>query len=250
MKTWHENDEFWETMAPMMFGEERWAAAPVEIDQVILLLGVSPGAAILDLCCGPGRHSLELARRGFRVTGVDRTAAYLEKARKEATGEGLDIEFVQDDMRHFCRPSVFDSAMMMSTSFGYFENPAENRQVLANVYRSLKDQGTLILDVMGKEVLARIFSERDWSEHDGVVLLQERKVVRDWSWMENRWILFRNQERHEFKVSHWLYSATELSALLKECGFGSVDVYGSLEGVSYDHRARRLVVVAHKRGAA
>jgi len=246
METWHENDDFWETMAPSMFSEERWDAAPVEIDQAISLLGVDPKGAILDLCCGPGRHSLELARRGFRVTGVDRTTAYLEKARKQAEREGLAIEFVQDDMRRFCRPDTFDSVMMMFTSFGYFEKPAENRQVLANAYRSLKNQGTLVIEMMGKEVLARIFLERDWHEHDGVIFLQERKVNKNWSWIENRWIMLEGQNRREFKVSHWIYSAAELSALLKKCGFSSVDVYGDLEGAPYDHTAKRLVAVAHK----
>jgi hypothetical protein len=149
-------------------------------------------------------------------------------------------------MRRFCRPQAFDAAVSLFTSFGYFEDPAENRQVLANIRDSLRDEGSLILEMMGKEVLARIFRERDWSEQDGILFLEERKVSKDWSWMENRWILLRGQERREFEVSHWLYSATELSAMLKECGFSSVDVYGDLEGAPYDHRARRLVVVAHR----
>jgi len=246
MKSWYEDNEFWETMAHIIFSERHWAAAPVEIDQVISLLGCQAEATILDLCCGPGRHSLELARRGYHVTGVDRTAAYIEKARREAKREGLAIEFVQDDMRHFCRPSTFDVAMMMSTSFGYFEDPAENRQVLTNVYRSLKGQGTFILDVIGKEVLARVFRERDWSEHNGVILLQERKVVSNWTRMESRWIVLQGQEQHEFRVSHWLYSATELSVLLWEGGFGLIDVYGDFDGIPYDHTARKLVAMARK----
>lgn len=245
MKAWHESDDFWEATAPIMFGNQRWEAAPVEVDQVVRLLGVSPGATILDLCCGPGRHSLEFARRGFSVTGVDRTAVYIERAQEQAAAEGLAVEFVQEDMRRFCRPHAFDAAVSLFTSFGYFEDPAENRQVLANVRDSLRDEGSLILEMMGKEVLARIFRERDWGEQDGILFLEERKVSKNWSWMENRWVLLRGQERREFEVSHWLYSAAELSAMLKECGFSSVDVYGDLEGAPYDHRARRLVVVAH-----
>ncbi len=247
MKIWHESDNFWETMAPFLFSERRWESASTEIDRTITLLGVEPGAAILDLCCGPGRHSLELARRGYHVTGVDRTAAYLEQARQQAEKEELTIELVQEDMRHFCKPNTFAGAMMMYTSFGYFEDQAENRQVLINVYRSLKDQGALIMDMMGKEVLARIFRERDWEEVDDAIILQQRQVSKDWSWVENRWIALRGQERYEAEVSHWIYSAAELSGMLKECGFSSVDVYGDLEGAPYDHTAKRLVVVAHKR---
>lgn len=245
-RTWHEDDEFWETMAPMMFAERRWTAAAVEVDQVISLLDARPGDTILDLCCGPGRHSLELARRGFRVTGVDRTAAYIRRAQERADRERLTVEFVQGDMRRFCRPSAFNAAMLMFTSFGYFEDPAENRRVLVNVHQSLKDKGSLLLDMMGKEVLARVFRERDWSEQGDTILLQERRVSRDWSWMENRWILLRGPERHEFRVCHWLYSAAELTSLLGEVGFTSTDIYGGFEGTPYDHTAGRLVAVAHK----
>jgi SAM-dependent methyltransferase len=130
METWHKSDSFWETMAPFLFSERPWESAATEIDPTTALLGVEPGAAILDMCCGPGRYSLELARRGYRVTGVDRTTAYLGQARQQAEEEGLTLEFVEDDMRHFCRPGAFEGAMMMYTSFGYFEDPAENRQVL------------------------------------------------------------------------------------------------------------------------
>ena len=246
MGTWHESDDFWAATAPMMFGKQRWDAAQDEIDQVVRLLGIGSEAAILDLCCGPGRHSLELARRGFSVTGVDRTTVFIEKARKQAEEEGLSVEFVQEDMRDFRRPNAFDAAISLFTSFGYFEDPVENHRVLVNICDSLKDEGMLILEMMGKEVLARIFRERDWSEQHGALFLEERKVSKDWSWMENRWIILRGQERREFEISHWLYSAAELSAMARECGFGSVEVYGSLEGTPYDHTAGRLVVVAHK----
>jgi SAM-dependent methyltransferase len=246
MKAWYEKDEFWETVANLMFAGPRWAAAPVEIEEVVALLSVKAPAAILDLCCGPGRHSLELARRGFRVTGVDRTLSYLEKARQQAAEEKLEVEFVQEDMRRFSRPEAFDGVINLFTSFGYFENPAEDRQVLVNLHRSLKPGGALVMDSVGKEVLARIFRERDWREEDGVILLEERRISKDWSWIDNRWILLKDQSRQEFRVSHRLYSAAEMTALLKGCGFDSVEIYGDLTGVPYDHTANRLVAVARK----
>lgn len=245
-KTWHENDGFWEMVAPFMFSENNWAAAPAEVDQVIALLDLSPGAVILDLGCGPGRHSLELARRGFCVTGVDRTALYLEQAQRRAEGEGLTIEFVQEDMRRFRRPDTFDAALSLFTSFGYFDTAEENQQVLANVHSSLKDGGKLIMELMGKEVLARVFQARDWQEQDGVFFLQERHVSDNWTRMANRWILLTEQAQYDFRVSHWIYSAAELSAMLRDSGFSSVDAYGGTGGTPYDHTARRLVLVARK----
>ena len=83
-KPWHEQDTFWDTVAPTMFTQQRWKDAPAEVKQVVSLLGIEPGVHILDLCCGVGRHSLELARRGFCVTGVDRTRPYLDRASGQA----------------------------------------------------------------------------------------------------------------------------------------------------------------------
>ena len=136
---------------------------------------------------------------------------------------------------------------MMFTSFGYFKDPQENQQVLENVAASLKEDGALIIDMMGKEVLARIFIARDWNEmENGLFFLTERRVSNNWSWMENRWIMLCGEERYEFEVNHWLYSATELAGMLKHAGFRTVDIYGDLEGAPYDHLARRLVAVACK----
>jgi len=243
---WYKQDTFWETVAPTLFTQRRWSEAPVEVGQVVALLGIEPGAHVLDLCCGVGRHSLDLARRGFQVTGVDRTRPYLDRAARQAEAEGLEIEFVQSDMRSFCRPDAFDAVVNLFTSFGYFEDPEDDRQVALNVCRSLKSGGAFLIDMMGKEILARIFRERDWYEEDGVLILQERKVTKNWSWMENRWIMFKDNHRAELNLSHRIYSATELASLLTECGFAHVDAYGDLEGSAYDHLARRLVVVARK----
>ena len=245
-KPWHEDDAFWATFASSMFTPERWEAVVEEVDQLLALTKIEPGSRVLDLCCGPGRHALELARRGYLVTGVDRTAAYLGKAREEADTDGLCAEFVQEDMRRFCRPAEFDAALNLFTAFGYFEDQDEDRKVLINLHRSLKAGGTLVMDLMGKERLARVFRERDWHEVDGALMLVERRICQNWSWIENRWLLITDGDRKEFRVSHRLYSASELDALLTECGFSSVAIHGDLSGAPYDHEAKRLVAVARK----
>ncbi|MFQ5595926.1 MAG: class I SAM-dependent methyltransferase, partial [Anaerolineae bacterium] len=231
MTAWHEDDVFWEAWAPQMFTEQRWEMASEEVDAVIQLLDLSPGAHVLDLCCGPGRHSLELARRGFRITGVDRTPAYLDQARRLATEEGLEVEFVQADMRDFRRPETFDGAVNLFTAFGYFEDPAEDLQVVQNLHASLKPGGRLVMEMMGKEVLARIFLESNWQEtDDGVLVLEKRKIRSGWDWIDNRWIIIDGEERREFAVGHRLYSGAELAALLRQAGFDSVELYGALAG--------------------
>jgi len=246
LKHWYEDDHFWQAVSPIMFGEQRLTQAALQSDQLTKLLDLTPPASVLDLCCGLGRHSLELARRGFKVTGVDRTGVYLRHAHKQALEEKLEIEFVQADMREFCRPNAFDAAINLFTSFGYFENPAEDRRVIVNVHKSLKKDGKLVMDMAGKEIVARVFRERDWHEENGVIWFEERSISKDWSWIDNRWILLRGDKRDEFRISHRLYSAAELTALLRDCGFQQVHSYGDLAGAPYDHNAERLVVVAHK----
>jgi ubiquinone/menaquinone biosynthesis C-methylase UbiE len=94
----------WEGLAEVLFGPGRWLTVGNEVDALIELGSVPAGARVLDMCCGPGRHALELARRDFAVTGVDRTEAYLDRARERAAADGLEVEWLQADMRHFCRP--------------------------------------------------------------------------------------------------------------------------------------------------
>lgn len=245
MTAWHEQDDFWETVP--LFGPERMEMAPQEVDHIISMVGLQPGAAVLDLCCGVGRHSLEFARRGYRVTGVDRTAAYLQAARDVAATEGLDAEWIQADAREFLRPGTFDLAINLFTSFGYFEDPAEDRRVAENLFRSLKPGGSLMMDLMGKERLARIFSPRSWDElPDGSLFLQERTIKDGWTWIENRWILVKDGQRREFMLGHRLYDGAGLRALLLDSGFELVALYGDMGGAPYDNDALRLVAVARK----
>lgn len=249
MTAWYEQDDFWETVP--MFSPDHMEKAPREVELIIFLLGLQPGTAVLDLCCGIGRHSIEFARRGFRVTGVDRTASYLETARQVAAAEGLRVELIQADAREFVRAEAFDLAINLYTSFGYFEDPAEDRKMAENLFRSLKPGGSLIMDLMGKETLARIFKPRDWTElPDGSLFLQERSIKDDWTWIENRWILVRDGQRRDFTLGHRLYDGAGLRALLLDVGFESVALYGNLGGAPYDNDARRLIVMAHKAESA
>jgi SAM-dependent methyltransferase len=243
---WHEDDQFWQAMAPFVFDAQRWLEASTDVEQIVKLVGLAPPASVLDLCCGQGRHSLELARRGFAVTAVDRTAAYLEEGGRRADTQNLKIEFVKKVIRLFCRPNAFDTALNLYTSFGYFDDPQEDRNVLLNVHRSLKPGGTLVMDLIGKEVLARIFRERDWNAEGDAICLRETKVSRDWGWIDSRWILLKGTSRQEFSISHRLYSGTELAKLLRECGFVSVRILGDFAGAPYDHKAKRLVAIARK----
>lgn len=177
---------------------------------------------------------------------MDRTATYLYEARRRAAEEDLQVEFLQEDMRTFVRSESSDAVINYFTSFGYFESEENDRRVLASAHRSLGASGVLLMEMMGKEILVRVFSERGWREEEGMLILEDRKLAPDWSTIYNRWIILEGGDRREVTLTIRLYSAAELSRLLKEAGFGKVDVYGDLSGGPYDMGAKRLVVVAHK----
>ena len=245
-RPWYEQDGFWDTFGPVIFDRQRRDLASEEMDRLVELVKLKPGQTVCDLCCGVGRHSLELARRGVTVTAVDRTKRYLDEAAATARTENLAIEFVHEDMRQFCQPGSFDVMVNLFTSFGYFEAQRDDRQVIENAHRSLKDGGQLVLDLMSKEIIARVFRTRDWHPVDGGMLLEERKVADGWTRIENRWTLIRDGQQHEWTFSHRLYSGAELCALLEDCRFTETRVYGGLDGASYDEKAERLVIVTRK----
>jgi len=247
MKAWHDDDRFWKAFKKIIFPKERFEHAPAEVDGILSLLRVKPGASILDLCCGPGRHSVELASRGFNVTGVDRTRDYLADARKLARKRKIDAVFVLADMRRFRRPRAFDSAINMFTAFGYFRNKADDLRVLKNLHASLRPGGVLLIDVMGKERIAKIYNPRTWHRQpDGTIVLEERWLEQDFSWIENIWTLIRGGRVKSFNLSHRLYTAVELRALARQAGFTRINAFGSLGGAPYDQDAQRLVLLARK----
>ncbi len=244
---WFDDDVLWKIMEPVMFTEARIAHTPAEVDSIKSLGKIQHEDAILDLCCGVGRHSLELARRGHKVVGVDRTKLYLERAVMNAKKEKLDIEFIQDDMRTFYRKNSFDVVLSMFTSFSYFEDHEEQMLVLRNIYSSLRAGGRFVFESAGKEILAKIFLRQNWSEWPHGFMMEEREAIENWSKMHNKWIFIeRNGTVHRWDVTHWIYSGSEIKEMLEKVGFSDIKVYGNLDGRPYDNEATRLVVVATK----
>jgi SAM-dependent methyltransferase len=247
-KEWFADDAFWEAMYPVVFSDAARTAAVDEVSAIKALVA-RPVTTVVDLCCGPGRHSVPFAKQGGRVTGVDRSPFLLDRARQYAAVEGVDVRWVQMDMREFIEPGRFALAVNLFTSFGYLDDPAENQLVLANAYASLQPGGAFVLDLLGKEVVARIFQPcRSQDLPDGGLLVQRARVVDAWARIENDWSVIRNGQVRSFRFRHWLYSAIELRSLLDAVGFVEIDVFGNLEGSAYGVESNRMVVRAYKDG--
>lgn len=243
---WYEDQDFWIDLCPFLFPESRYEDAPNEID--LILGGVAkPVRKALDMCCGPGRHAIALAKRGIDVTAVDLTAHYLNMARDAAKAAGVEIEWVREDMRNFIRPGAYDLALIMFTSLGFFEDEEDDLKVLRNVHESLTPGGTLFLEMAGKEWVAEHYEAASCDDlPDGSLLVQRHKIVDGWRSIHNEWIHIKGERAKTFIFKLRLYSGAELTDRLLEAGFRNVDIRGSLEGGEYTIGARRLVAAAVK----
>lgn len=267
-KEWFDDETFWKIYAPVMFDEKHWAEVPGVVDSLIKMCKLNPGglrAKALDLCCGMGRISNELARRGLEVTGVDFSEALLETAREDAAYEKLNIDYIHSDARKFRKPHFFDITLNLYTSFGYFEKPEDDLLLARNVYDSLKPEGYFIIETLGKEIAVRDFIKTDRFERAGFAVFTEYEAVDSWSGLKNRWILIPQDSfcaempaeipmkkalqlpgRIEKTFTQRLYSATELRTLLFEAGFQAVEIYGGWDERPYDQNAAVLIAVGSK----
>jgi SAM-dependent methyltransferase len=246
MADWFLDDDFWRTTYPFMFSKERLEAADEEINNLLALSGFQ-GKAVLDLCCGPGRHSLALARAGYAVTGVDGSSFLLEKARARAEEAGVEVEWIREDMRRFRRPGAFDLVLNLFTSFGYFDDPEDDRKVLSNLYENLKPGGVCIMELMSKENLAMVY-QPTMSEHrpGAGTLIQRHEVYDDWNRVRNEWIVIHEEKARTFLFDLRLYSGQELRERLRQAGFAEVKLYGDHEGHEFNAEKYRLTVVARR----
>ena len=245
-KEWFDNEVFWRETFPFIFPEERFAAADETVEKALILANVQ-GKSALDLCCGPGRCSIALSKLGYSVTGVDRTKYLLDMARKKARNARIQIEWIHEDMRRFVRPDAYDLVLSMFTSFGYFENREEDKAVLSNVFRSLRPGGAFLLELMGKETLAKIFQPASAETlPDGSTFVEQRQIIDDWNRIRNDWTIVKSAKVQKFTFHLNLYSGQEMREKLEQAGFDQVKLYGNLNGDPYGPRAQRLIAVGRK----
>ncbi|MDH5736935.1 MAG: methyltransferase domain-containing protein [Gammaproteobacteria bacterium] len=225
-----------------------------EVDQIQRFTGIGKSDRILDLCCGQGRHSLELARRGFKnVSGVDRSRYLIRLARRRAKKEGLSVTFREGDARKFrSQDNDFDCAMLLGNSFGYFDSIEQDQAVLARIREALKPGGKLLMDITDGEWMRAHFQPRSWEWIDqNQLVCRERQLASDDSRLICREVIIDAEKgvlADQFYAER-LYNFEALQTLLQQNGFQSVtlcDRFGAASEKSQDPgmMSNRLWLVA------
>ncbi len=247
MTAWYENDEFWRDNYEVMFSEDAFRRAAEDVDRVLALTGTD-ARSVLDLCCGPGRHTIPLAQKGLEVTAVDLSPFLLERASENARAARVAPEFVRADMRSFVRPNAFDAVLNLYTSFGYFEDRNDDEQVLANIFESLRPGGTAVIDVIGKELQGRR-GDRITDLPDGSTCIQRIQIVDEWTTVKSEWLVVRGDSARRYCFTHRLYSGRELRDAMEVAGF-EVSLFGDFAGSEYGPQSLRLIAVGRKPATA
>jgi D-alanine-D-alanine ligase len=225
-----------------------------EIDAIESAAGFQPNDRILDLCCGQGRHCLELARRGYQqVTGVDRSRYLVRLARRRAKQEDLAVSFHEGDARRFrLKDGNFHGAMLLGNSFGYFDREEDDRAVLLAVRRALHPGGIVVLDLADGDWQRQYFEPRSWEWIDqNHFVCRERSLSADRTRLISREVVVHAERGviiDQFYAER-LYSPETILTLLENCGFTQCRTHETLLGDSDRQQdlgmmARRLLLTA------
>lgn len=229
-----------DSVSPSLLGTDQ------EIEFILDVLNLPLGSAILDLHCGYGRHSIELAKRGFKVIGIDSTASFLEIARQKAAEMNVNASFEQCDMRELSYNQAFDAVINMFAAFGFYSD-AENEQVLGRIYSALKSGGCFLIDLLNKDWMLKNNLTRYWRHPSGDYVLSYKVELVDGRAVMRRELL--NQltgEKTKFEFMLRVYSLAELTDMLRRQGFLIQAEYGAFDCRPYNSDEPRMIIMARK----
>lgn len=225
-----------------------------EVDIFIAAVDMAKDSRILDLCCGQGRHAMELAKRGYiNIVGLDRSHYLVNRARKINKTNGLNILFKEGDARKL--PFVndnFDFVLIAGNSFGYFDSDKEDIRILKEVMRVLKPYGKLLIDITDGKYMREHFDPRSWEWIDkNYFVCRERSLSKNLDRLVSREVITHVKKgviADQFYAER-LYSDEDLNNLLTKAGFEDYHNYSKVSSESKRNQdlgmmAERIVVTA------
>lgn len=219
-----------------------------EADFILEVLGVPQDAAILDVPCGEGRLTRELASRGYAMTGVDLSLPSLDEGRSNASAKGLNIRWEPRDMRNLPWLAAFDGAFCCGGSFGYFDDKG-NAEFVRAVSRSLKPGGRFVLDIgITTETLLPRLRDREWNRVGDFLFLEENQYNFVEGRLNTEYTVIHDGQAVTRVGSNRIYTYSECVRLLESAGFANIQSFGSLARDPFALDSPRLFFVATVKG--
>jgi len=221
------------------------ARAPEEVRFVLRKTKLKKGGKLLDLCCGPARHSLLLARKGLDVTGYDYSADYLKEAAAKAQKAKVRLTLLRGDMRRLKFSGEFDAVINLFTSFGYFQKFSDDIKTLKGAARALKPGGLFMIDIVHGDFVRKNFRPRNWMRlEDGSYRLEAARLTNDG--VQNTWTTIKNGKVLEKSFFTRLYSKNRLTAAMRKAGLTPLKFWGAFNGAKLTGKTNRLIALARK----
>lgn len=260
------NPEWWKEV----FGDQYLESYPTEkmvenaeseTEKIMNLIPVQRGVKVLDVGCGYGRHSIQLAKMGYEVVGLDYSLQYIKMAKGQAKENGLhNVKFLKEDMRNIPFENEFDVAISLFSSFGYFQKDSDHQQVLNKVSKSLKRGGYFLIDLQntrkwlkktanGNFVFSKAFvTEADDELPNGTIVhiqndfdLRKLKNTTHVSWTKNG----RKNEGYSYSIQCFLPEG--LKKMLESAGLKPISIFGNYDGDPYRPNKKRLIILSRKK---
>ncbi len=219
-----------------------------QVDFVESLFSDCKGLNVLDLACGNGRHSIELARRGYSVTGLDPNGSLLDLARAGGRSAGVGVRWIRADMRRLPFGCRFDLVLSLFTSFGFFPSDREDQQAVRDIARVLKSGGRFVLDIMNSNFVLESLVEEETSRlSDGRSVRHRRRFDPTTKRLHHCRVIRANGRYRSWESIVRLYSPDELDGLCERSGLQVTATYGNYGSEPLAATHPRCIVVAERR---
>lgn len=239
------------------FALDKAEAQARDVHAILTRGGIAPGVRILDAPCGIGRHSVHLAKMGYRVTGLDIAPLFLDRASRLAAAVGSTPEFVRGDLRNICesledRQGSYAAILNLWTSIGYWGEEVD-REIFRQFHTLAAPNALLVVDTVNHDFLVKYFARFGREEWGDLVHVEERDWDAGTSWMNANWTFYARQgedlvHKATVPISHRVYAPHELKRQVESAGWRTLGLFGSLAMEALVPDRPRVVLVARKGG--